>query len=57
MPIRNPVLEGLLGAGQDVTKNLDPAEFDPWIVAPVASRYIDYAVPEFMCLYILNTRL
>ena len=48
MHIRNPLLEGLLGAGQDVTENLAPAGFDTWLVESVASRYIDYAIPAIM---------
>jgi hypothetical protein len=41
----------------DVTENLEPAGFDPWIVEPVASRYTNYAFPEFTYIYILTTRL
>ena len=46
-PIRNPVLEGLLGATRRHGKSR-PEGFDPWIVEPVASRCTDYAIPEFI---------
>jgi len=51
VPIRNPVLEGLLGATRRHGKSR-PGGFDPWIVEPVASRYIDYAIPEFIYIHI-----
>ena len=51
MPIRNPVLEGLLGATRRHGKSR-PAGFDPRFFEPVGSRYTDYAILEFIYIYI-----
>ena len=32
-------------AGLGRVQKIAPTEFDPWTVQPVASRYVDYAIP------------
>ena len=46
-------LYGRLGGSQDRSGQVSPPGFDPRTVQPVASRYIDWAIPAHLSHYIL----
>ena len=45
-------LDGPQGRSGRVQKISPPLEFDPRTVRPIASHYIDWAIPAHICIYV-----